>query len=84
VEEMNRRRRGREREIQWGKWEAPSELPSIAAPAECKRTPVWATESTYRNRIRKPRSGAAADALDLDWGRDEDERLNVLNLDGNA
>ena len=38
-----------------------------------------ATESTYRKRIRKLSSGAAADALDFDWRRDE--RSNVLNLD---
>jgi len=38
--------------------------------------------STYRNWIRKARSGAAADALDLDWEGMKDERPNVLNLDG--
>jgi hypothetical protein len=60
--------------------------PSTAAPAESKKGRLCgscsAAESTYRNRIQKPRSGAAADALDFDWRKDE--RSDVLNLDGNA
>src|SRR5271155_3790432 len=73
LEEMYRRRRGRGRgrEIQWEKWEAPSELPfRLLHLPRVKRTPVW---ELHRNRIRnrKPSSGTAADALDFDWRRDE-------------